>query len=196
MPELPVILRELFDSGNSERLVSATKDALEMLPGDPDILAYRAFAETAEVIRVYKRDAEELLRQSYDKGTRTFFSKLLLGKDTFFTDSMHERYFADVEKAVDGLVLALERLAEGNELRRCLSAAACKLLLEGAPKEMDSMRFLLSADDTFAQRLLTYMSKEDILAAKSDYLAAYPKKRDRLPNQEKLLREMNARTTG
>gem|GEM_PF-3683367 len=56
------------------------------------------------------------------------------------------------------------------------------------------MRFLLSADDTFAQRLLAYMNREDILDAKNDYLAAYPKKRDRLPNQEKLLREMTART--
>ena len=193
MSEMISQLRELFSSGDTAKLRSASKNALDALPGDPDVLAYLAFADTAEVIRLYKQNAEELLRVSYDKGARTFFSKLLLGKDSFYTDSMHERYFADIEKAVDGLVLALERLPEENGLCGSLSAAACRLLLEAAPKEQDSMRFLLSADDTFAQRLIAYMTREDILAARNDYLAAYPKKRDRLPNQEKLLREMTER---
>ena len=68
-----------------------------------------------------------------------------------------------------------------------LAAAAVRLLLEPASEELKEMRYLLSADDTFAELLLRFMDKTDLEETKAAYLAAYPKKKDRLPNQEKIL---------
>ena len=188
MSELLDQLRELFDSGNTEELAARCKAELELEPGDLQLLSYQAYSSIAEILRIYKNGANELYIKTSNKGTRSFISRIILGRDEFYTDSIHERYYADIEKAIDELYLVLERMPSDDPLRADLAAAAVKAILKAAPKDRSEMRFLLSADDGFILKLLPYCRKEDLASIRDDYLWEYPKKWDRLPNQEQLLK--------
>ncbi len=188
MSELLDQLRELFDSGDTENLAACCKDALESAPGDLPLLSYNAYATIAETRRIYQKGADELYIKTSNKGARSIISRIVLGRDEFYTDSIHERYYADIEKAIDELYLALERMPAEEPLRADLAAAAVRKVLKAAPRDRREMRFLLSADDGFILKLLPYCSKEDLTAIRDEYLWEYPKKWDRLPNQEQLLK--------
>jgi hypothetical protein len=95
-----------------------------------------------------------------------------------------------MDRAVDALKDAVQSLPEGDALRSEISAAAVRLLMEPTPKEKPDMRYLLSADDGYALRLLPFISTEELAALKEEYLSYYPKKKNRLPNQENLLNEI------
>lgn len=188
MSELLDQLRELFDSGDTENLAARCKDALESAPGDLSLLSYSAYATIAETLRIYQKGADELYIKTSNKGARSFISRIVLGRDEFYTDSIHERYYADIEKAIDELYLALERMPAEEPLRAVLAASAVRKVLKAAPRDRREMRFLLSADDGFILKLLPFCSKEDLTAIRDEYLWEYPKKWDRLPNQEQLLK--------
>ena len=189
MSELHDKLRECFDSGDTELLSARSAEAAAELPDDPQIAAYSAFAVLAEVIRIYRKEALDLFVRTRKKGASVFLSRFFLGKDEFFNDGIHGRYYADLETSIEDLHAKLDALPEKDSLRGDLSAAAVERVLDPAPKERKEMIILLSADDAFPLSLLPFCRKEDLAAMRDRYLAHYPR-RDRLPNQLTLLKEM------
>lgn len=181
------ILENLFSIGDTETLLGSATTALREFPDDPEILAYRAYAKFAETIRLYKAECEDLIRKSSEKAANFLFKRVFLGRDEFYSDKIHEQYYKQIEEDTDSLIAALVAMPEEYPLIQELAAAAVRLLLEPASEELKEMRYLLSADDTFAELLLRFMDKTDLEETKAAYLAAYPKKKDRLPNQEKIL---------
>lgn len=189
MSELHDQLRELLESGDTELLAARSAGAAAEMPDDPRIAAYSAFAALAEIIRIYRKEALDLFVSTRKKGASAFLSKFFLGRDEFYTDGIHGRYYADLEKSIDSLHTALDALSEDDPLRGDLSAAAVERVLDPSPKERKEMIILLSSDDHFPLCLLPFCRKEDLIGIRDRYLAHYPRK-DRLPNQLMLLREM------
>ena len=105
-------LHSSFISGNTEELSGLCRTTLKEVPGDVSTLAYQAYARCAEILRVYKKDAGELLSQSNEKATHWLVSKVFLGKNDFFSDSIHDTYFSDIEKAIDAFKASLQNLPE------------------------------------------------------------------------------------
>lgn len=184
------MLHKLFLESDTEKLFSSCRSYMNENPDDPKAKAYAAFARCGEILRTYKKDAEELLFSVNKKAERAFFSKLFIGKNEFYTNPVHDKYFSDIETAVDSLRDALKDLPEEDTLRSELAESFTRMLLVPATKEQKDMRFLFSADDTFASRLIPLIKKEGLKSLREEYLRAYPKKRDRLPNQENLLKEL------
>ena len=190
MSEYLTQLHELFLSGNTEKLSSLCDILSNLSEQEPYLPVYSAFAKCAETLRLYKKNAEELLFKFNKNATHSFFSKLIMGKNEFYNNPIHETYYADMDKAVDALKDALQDLSEDDPLRSQISAAATRLLMEPTEKEKPDMLFLLSADDAYALRLLPFICKQELAALKDEYLSYYPKKKNRLPNQENLLNEI------
>ena len=192
---MPITINDLhnaFLAGSTDKLSSLCGYVSAELSDDRSVRVYSAFAKCGETLRLYKKNADELLIKFNKNAAHSFFSKLLMGKNEFYNNVIHETYYADMDKAVDALKEALMLLSDEDPLRSQISAAAVRLLMEPTEKEKPDMRYLLSADDAYALRLLPFISREELIALKEEYLGYYPKKRDRLPNQEKLLKEIQS----
>lgn len=183
------MLHELFLAADTEKLSSLCRSFLNGNPDDPKGEAYAAFAKCAEILRVYKEEADDLLLNFNKKAGHALFSKLFIGKDEFYTNPIHEKYYSDIETAIDSLKAALARLPE-EDLRSELAESFMHMLLAPNAKEQKEMRFLLSADDTFGSRLIPFINKEGLESLRDEYLQSYPKRKNRLPNQENLLKEL------
>ncbi len=192
---MPISINDLHDAflaGSTDKLSSLCEYVSGELSNDRSVRAYSAFAKCGEILRLYKKNADELLTKFNKNAAHSFFSKLLMGKNEFYNNAIHDTYYADMDKAVDALKESLSLLPDEDSLRSQISAAAVRLLMEPTEKEKPDMRYLLSADDAYALRLLPFISKEELISLKEEYLRYYPKKRDRLPNQEKLLAEIQS----
>ncbi|MBQ8995811.1 MAG: hypothetical protein IJ091_08335 [Oscillospiraceae bacterium] len=183
-------LKEILLSGNTAALEREADRALDTYPGDLQVLAYLEYAKLGETLRNYKVHAAKLWEEVSKKGTKSFFSRVILGKDEFYTSTLHSDYFQNMETAVNQLETAFQRLDKEDPVVQDLSYEAVRLLIEGAAEDEEHMRFLLSADDTYAMKLLPYVRKESLRELRDNYLKTYPKKSKRLPNQENLLKEM------
>ena len=183
-------LRSLFKTGNTEELNRLCNSFAAQTSDNEYLPVFSAFASCGEILRQYKKNTDDLLFKFNKNATHSFFSKLVLGKNEFYTNPIHETYYQDMDRAVDALKEAVQSLPEGDALRSEISAAAVRLLMEPTPKEKPDMRFLLTADDAYALRLLPFISTEELAALKEEYLSYYPKKKNRLPNQENLLNEI------
>ena len=185
--------RSALLEGDLGKLDALCRGALREDSADLHVRAYGAYVRCGAVLEQYLEDTARLLKDKHsDNSARTFLNRVFLGKDEFYTDQVHEKYYKDMETATGALAKAIRALPAGDADGKRLAAAAIRLLIRKDPGDRKEMRFLLSADDTYAVPFAALASPGDLATLAAEFEADYPRKRDRLPNQETLLQKMRA----
>lgn len=138
--------------------------------------------ELEQTYQRYLEESEALFR----KGTGFLHAiRSVLGTNTIKSSAIHQKFYQAVSEHVEQLAAQLEQTPDPE-----LADQAARLLLEERPKGQDVTRYgWLSAAQTLAIPLLPYVTRQTLETLCSDYCAAH-RKRDRLPKQVELVRQM------
>ena len=190
MSQLLDSLLPLLEEGNTQELLQQTASLSQEDAQEAAVQALHAYAQCIETLRIYLERANALYAQTRKKGAAALLNRMFLGKDEFYSDSIHANYYQDIQANIEQLADALSHLSQENSLRSRLSFQVAQALTRAVPEEQKEMRFLLSADDGFVQQLLPFLDQASLNTLLGSYLTQYPKKRDRMPNQEQLLQAL------
>ena len=168
---MPITINDLhnaFLAGSTDKLSSLCGYVSAELSDDRSVRVYSAFAKCGETLRLYKKNADELLIKFNKNAAHSFFSKLLMGKNEFYNNAIHETYYADMDKAVDALKESLMLLSDEDPLRSQISAAAVRLLMEPTEKEKPDIIALSALMTTTMIRMPEVIEQAKLSAIKAN----------------------------
>ena len=171
-----------FFSGAGQETLTETAGTMLISPNTATSApAVQNLAALMKCIADYKTAASELHRATAAKGSIEHIKKIVLNTSAYTSDPIHERYFADVEKAAETLASSLTET--GEEERRAVSDRAIRLLLAGADEGQSFLEGFLQADDGFASLFVEDASDSLLEELHADALSRYFML---LPNQKGL----------
>ena len=184
-------LTEIKYAAGTGDYFSVYETALRFYPSDSvQIAAVREGNDVMNCLIKYHQDAATLRKKYPGNTMQAAMNQLILGKNEYAQNDLHGEYFTNLENCLKRFDEAMERVSEDPDFRTVLADKIVPEFLKKASQDEKYIEFCLDADDYMIHNSVKYMSTGVLKACYEDFTNRG--KSQRLPNQEKLYKEMIA----
>lgn len=175
-------VRSAYQAGEYAEAARAAQELTEV----PALRAFAAAAGLRGAYAAYRRSAQELYEKQRAKSGLV---KLVTGRDSYSTDSLHTDFFKEVSEQCAALGSQGDELG-GQAVYAALCGDAVELLLRYKTPQTDPATYWSEcALEHEAAALLVYLPDEQLAAVYAAYIGCH-KPHELLPNQVKLEKAM------